>query len=794
MIKNHFKIAFRSFRRRKLVTFIDITGLTIGLTLVGLIGIFSFESFNIDRHQSAQLYRITTVYQSETTKAELPTVGRALIPRIKADIPEVEAVVPLYPAPLPVKIADTYYFDKVAFAGDAFLESFNFQILKGTATNALDNPNQVLLTASMAEKYFSTTDAVGRTLQLGDSTLLTVSAVIEDIASSHIAVDVIVSIGAWEARGGNFDEWFTWDMTCYALLKPEADLTQATQKIAALSMTHNRDQYQRNGYDVSHRLEAVPDIYLKSPLTGFNKSLGNFKQLYILMAIGIALLLLACINFINLTTAVQVERSKEVGVRKTLGAPLMGLRLQFIVETFSLVVLATFVAYGLIAAMLPLARSLTGMAMHFQSLFHPAMLFGALCLVGATTLLAGLYPATLLASLRPISAIKHANMGFQKGATVRQSLVVFQFATTVVLMACTYICVMQIRHMGSQDLGFQQDQVLVIDLSKTPFREFVSNYDGIKHDLQQLANVEFVSGSAGLPGRMGWNGQLVMPEGFPQERSFTMEVIPSDVDYARTLRIPIVAGRDLQSEIPTDIAEGILLNEAACRQIGWSPDEAIGKRISTSGMQNGKVIGVMADYHQHGLQHVINPILIFNATYAYNFIALSTSTSQTQRLVSEIERLWKSRFPGYHFEFFMLEDDFNTQYKQEHTMTSIIGAFAVLTVFVACLGLIGLAAYVVIQRRKEIGVRKVFGASIVGILALLSKDFVKLVFIAIVIASPITWWLMHQWLDNFAYRIAIEWWMLAGVGLAAVAIALLTVGWQAMRAALANPVDSLRDE
>ncbi len=796
MLYNYFKIAFRGFQRRKLFTAINITGLTIGLTLVGLIGIFSYESFKVDHDQPEHLYRVITTYESETAKAELPTVGRALIARIEMEVPEVEAVIPVYNAPIPVKVGNDYYFDKIAFAGPAFLESFNFHIQYGMPEHALNGPNKVVLTASVADRYFSTSDAIGQTILLGDSIPLTVSAVIDDMVNSHMEVDALVSFDTWIAMGGNMNEWFVWDMTCYTLLKSGADPIQATQKIAALSMAHNGEQYRQNGYDVSHRLEAVRDIYLKSPLQGFNRASGNLQQLYVLMVIGAALLLLACVNFVNLTTAVQLERIKEVGVRKTLGAPIGQLRLQFLIETGGMVLLATLVGYGLIAVLLPIARSITSMDMNFRLLFQPTMILGTIALIVVTTLLAGLYPAALLSGLRPISAIKQTVLRFQKGINIRQGLVVFQFTVTLVLIACTYICIMQIRHMDSQDIGFQKEQVVVIDLSKTPFREFVSNYDGIKHELQQIAGIGTVSGSAGLPGRTGWNGQVVKPEGFPQEKSFTMEVIPSDIDYVRVLQIPIVAGRAPQSDIPTDITEGVLLNETACRQIGWTPAEAIGKQVNTAGMETGKVIGVMADYHQHGLRHAVNPILVFNATFAYNFIALSinSQSGNVQQIVNEANRVWKSRFPGYPFEFFMLEDDFNAQYQEERTMAGVIGVFALLTIAVACLGLIGLTTYTIVQKRKEIGIRKVLGASVSGIVALLSKDFVKLVLIAIVVASPIAWWVMNKWLADFAYRIEIQWWMFAVAGLAAVAIALLTVSWQAIRAAVANPVDSLRDE
>lgn len=777
--------------KRKLFSFINITGLTLGLAFAGLVGVYIHENLQVDRTQPDRLYRVITAYQSETSSEKIQTVGRALIPAIEQEIPEVEHVVPMLRANVPIQIGHNYYFDNLAFAGEDFLASFNFPLLDGDVHSALARPNTIVLTKSSAAKYFGSTDVIGKTLTVGDTTLLTVTAVLGDLPASHINVDALLSLETWR---GERNRWFTWDMTCYVLLKTGADREQAERKISALSMAHNGEEYRNNGYDVRHELERVSDIYLHSPLSGFNKASGSATQLYILAAIGIALLTLACINFINLTTAFQAERGKEVGVRKTLGASASSLAGQFFTETSVMVAVASMLALGMVLLLLPIVSEWSGVVLHYSVLASPAVIIGGFITLLATTALAGVYPSLILAKLRPVSAIKGQDRNNYRGRSVRRILVVFQFTVTLVLVTSTLICLRQLDFMRNKDLGFHKDQVAVISLAKSPFRDVIENYESVKHQLAQLPGVTSVTASAGLPGRSGWDGQLVMPEGFSQDKSFTMEVIPSDVDYVKTLGVRIVAGRDFSTDFLTDVSAGVLINEAACRLIGWKPEEAIGKSISTSGMENGKVVGVMANFHQHGLQEEINPILIFNYPYAYNYIAMAIQGGNLNATLEKTGQFWKNRFPGYPFEYFMLDDDFDRQYRTESNLARVVGLFAVLTIMVACLGMIGLTTFTVIQRRKEIGIRKVLGDTVMGIVKLLSRDFVKLVLIAVVIASPIAWWAMNRWLEDFAYRIDIKWWMFAGAGLATVTIAMLTVGWQAIRAATANPVDSLRDE
>jgi putative ABC transport system permease protein len=355
------------------------------------------------------------------------------------------------------------------------------------------------------------------------------------------------------------------------------------------------------------------------------------------------------------------------------------------------------------------------------------------------------------------------------------------------------MAVRQLRYMQNQKLGFNKDRVLVINLRKTPGKTLYENRVSIKQGLEALPRVASVTAAAGLPGRGGWEGQLVRPEGRPPEQALTMEVIPVDHDYVKTLGLTIRAGRDYSRSFAGDATGGVLLNEAACRAFGWAPEEAVGKGISTSGMEGGRVVGVLADYHQHGLQREIEPVLTFIGDY-FGYYVVKLKPGDATAGVAGVEAYWKARFPGYPFEYFFLDEDYNGQYKAEARLARLFGVFSVLAIAIACLGLFGLAAFMAEKRTKEIGIRKVLGASVASIVSLLSGDFLKLVGAAFVLSVPLAWYAVEQWLQGFAYRIAVGPWPFALAGGLALLIALLTISFQAIKAALANPVHSLKNE
>ncbi len=794
MLKNYLKIAWRGLGKKKLFAFINVTGLTLGLAFAALIGLYIYNNISVDREQPDNVYRLTTTYSSETKNDEINTVGRALIPTIAQNIPEVDKVIPLKNFNgVTIKKGTDYFYEKLALAGKDFLQAFNFPLLKGNPGTALTEPFSIVLSDEIAKKYFGRTDVLGETLVINDSVPFKVTGILEKMPPSHMNFDALLSFNSWEKWGGNFEQWFVWDMTCYVTLKSDVDKNKAEEKIAALSMQKNKDEYSKFGYNVKHRLEQVKGIFLHSSMPGFNTSKGSISQLYILSIIGIAMLILACINFINLTTAYQAERTIEVGIRKTMGAKSFSLIMQFMIETFVLVFIAFLLAIGIVVLLLPMVENISGQDISVHILYSPAIVFSGLGLMLLTTLLAGWYPALLLSRLSPMGSIKK-NMHVERGNfTLRKALVVFQFSVSITLITATIIAAKQFNYIQSKDLGFTKNAVLIVDLRKAPYRELRKNYENVKNELGKVPGVQSVAGSAGLPGQYAWDGQLVQPEGFAKEKSFTMEVIPSDMDYVKTLGVKIIAGRDFSSSFITDAANGVLLNEEACRLIGWNAAEAVDKMISTSGMDSGRVIGVMQNYHQHGLQEKVSPVMIFNATYAYNYMAVQLN-GDVKNAIGGLAAVWKKRFPGYSFNYSMLEEDLDKQYAEENRLAKVINIFSVLTIFVAALGLFGLVTFITTQRTKEIGVRKVLGASVSSIVFLITQQFLLLVGVAILISVPVAWMAGETWLQDFAYRISIEWWMFLVAGVVAIILALLTVSYQAIRAALVNPVKSLRME
>ncbi|WP_428654461.1 ABC transporter permease [Runella sp.] len=798
MLRNYLKIAWRNLLKNKTYTFTNVLSLTIGLAACGLIALYIFEEWQVDRfHEKGdRIYRVLTNTISNG-KEELAagTVGRPLAQTILREVPEAEQVVAVRWANLPVKANNQYFFDKELFAGEHFLETFTFPLKEGDSHTALQQPYTLVLTADIARKYFGNESALGKTLLLNDTIPFKVTGVLaESQQLSHIDFQVLISLPTFYAMGGTADAWFTWDEFCYVLLDKNANPEAAEKKISALSMKYNSKEYKNNGFEVTHSLEAVPSIYLHSEASGINKATGSAKQLSMLGAIGIFLLLLACINFINLSTAHQSQRAKEVGVRKAIGAGYSALIGQFIGESLLLALLAGVLSALLMVVALPYLNELTQKAIPIARLVHPLTIAIGSCFLVATGLLAGWYPSLVITRFRPIDTLRGVLTAANKGTWLRQGLVVFQFTISLILIVSTLVVVRQVRFMQAQKLGFTKERVLVVDLRQTPRRQVVENFESIKQQLAALPNIESATGVAALPGRNGWNGQMVWVDGRPQDQAISLEVIPVDHDYVKTLGMNIRHGRDYSKKFTTDAEHGVLLNEAACKALGWKPDEAVGKKLTTPGLDDGQVVGVIADFHQHGLQKKIKPLLTFMAPYAYGYLALRMGSGDVTTSVAEVEKFWKNRFAGYTFNYFFLDEDFNRQYQSEQRTSTIFSVFAVLAILIACLGLFGLAAFTAAKRTKEIGIRKVLGASVTSIVSMLSSEFLKLVFIALVIASPIAWYFMNQWLEDFAYRIEISWWIFGIAGLLAILIAFGTVGFQAIKAALMNPVKSLKTE
>lgn len=797
MLKNHLKVFFRQFKKRPLNSIVNIVGLAIGLAVCGLIGMYIANEMSVDQFHTNgdRIYRVNSWLQSPSGEAgSMPTVGRPIAKTITEEVAEVEKVVPMHNFGTSVLHEQKRYFEEVYFAGEHFFEVFSFPLLEGNPASVLKEPYSAVITESIKQKFFGNEPAIGETIILSDSIQFQITGIAKDPQPSHIPVEILVSMSTFYAMGGSPNEWFTLDGYCYVMLGDKVVYETAEAKLAGIPMRKKGDLFKEYGYVVKLELDPLEDIHLKAKAPYGMKPNGDLKRLRLLGMIAIFVLLIGCINFINLTTAQTVERAKEIGIRKTIGASRWALIGQTLSEALLLVFIASGVAALIMDLGLPFFNNLTDQSLSLSFFLDQRIWPAILLFLVLTGLLAGGYPAVSQARLRPVESLKGQYREGKSGGNLRKVLVVAQFGISIVLVISTIVVFRQLNFMQNSELGFQKDQMLVINARKTPRNQFIENYETLKQELLSVAGVELVSGTTAIPGRTGWGGQLVRPEGAPEDMNYTMEVIPSDHDYVATLGLKIKAGRDFSTAFSTDAEEGVLLNEKACRIFGWSPDEAIGKKIWTSGRDGGVVVGVLEDYHQHGLQSEINATVNFISTRTYRYLMLRLNGSDFQSSIQSVKAAWEAQFPGYPFDYQFLDDAFNQQYQSEARLSRTFGIFALLGILTACLGLFGLSVFMAEKRTKEIGIRKVLGATVQQLVALLSKDFLKLVLFSIFLGAPFAWYFMEKWLENFAYHINIQWWMFALAGSLALGIALLTVSVHAIRAALANPVEALKDE
>jgi putative ABC transport system permease protein len=582
----------------------------------------------------------------------------------------------------------------------------------------------------------------------------------------------------------------------YALLREGTDIKAFATKARGLVMRHASEQLRQFGYELYIGFQPLSDVYLNAGIGNGLGPISNITYVYLLSAIAIFVLFIACINFTNLATARAVERAREVGVRKVIGSTRSALIRQFLSESFLTTVLALLFALVLIIGTLPLFNELANKSFTVHDVFSPQLLAAIILLLVLVSLLAGLYPAFVLSGFKPVQVLKGTFATSAGGTGLRKTLVVVQFAISCSLIICTLVVLGQLRYMQSQDLGFTKEQVLVLDARKAPWAIRHKQYETLKQELKKHTAIKEVSATYSVPGRSGWQGQVVFPEGRPKDQGISVEYMAVDHDFVRTFDLKVIAGRDLSADFTSDEKNALLINETAVKQLGWeTPEKAVGRKIeSPSGYPEGIVVGVIKDYHQHGLQEKIAPLVMDINSQVFGLFAIRLQTNNITTTIETIQATSKQFFGNYPLDYFFLDDDFARQYDKEVRLTKIFTTFSTLAILIACLGLFGLVAFTTVQRTKEICIRKVLGAPVGSIVVMLSKDFLKLVCIAFVIACPMAWYAMSRWLEDFAYRIDLSWWIFALAGIVALAIAFLTVSFQSVKAALANPVKSLRNE
>ena len=807
MLKNYVKIALRHVQRHRSYAFINIAGLAVGMASSLLILFYVQDEWSYDRfHEKAdRLYRLGTDFQppDDGPINRANTVGWPVGRALAATYPEVERILYLRPTSLPIKHDGRYFYENVLYADTNFFEAFSFPLVKGDPKTALQDPFTLVVTEEMERKYFGGESALGQTITLDDSLLFTVTGVARDVpTNSHLTFDLLISFETFCILRPNDCErhfsngWFHVNMFNYALLRKGVSGDAFAEKVAGFVMEQAGSIFSDIGYTVTLQLEPVKEIYLRSNRGNRLGPTSDITYVYILSSVALFVLLIATINFMNLATARSADRAKEVGVRKVVGSSRAGLMGQFLSESFLTCLLATVLALGLLSLALPFFNDLAGKTITMGMLLSARFTPWLVGLVLGISVLGGLYPAFVLSGFKPVETLRGSYATSRRGRRLRQGLVVFQFTLSCALIVSTLVVFNQLRYMQQQDLGFDKEQVLVLDARTAPWpwATRTQQYKTVKNALIEHRAVEHVSASFVAPGRSGWRGQIAFPEGRAADEGLLIEYLPVDHDFAKTFRLQVIAGRDFSTAFETDRDEALLINEAAVAAMGWgTPQEALGKRLKTSG-KDGRVIGVVKDYHHHGLQQAIGPMVMAIAPF-YNFFSLRIATDDdVPATLAHLEQVWNSFFAGYPFTYFFLDEDYDRQYRAEERLTKIFALFASLAVLIACLGLFGLAAYTAQQRTKEIGIRKTLGASILSIIALLSRDFIKLVLLACLVATPVAYVAMQRWLEVFAHRIDLSGWIFLLAGALALATALLTVSYQAIKAALTDPVKALRYE
>lgn len=817
MFKNYIKIAFRNLWKHKSFSGINILGLAIGMAICLLILQYvsfklSYDQFNSnvkniyrvvnDRYQDGKLIQHGTITYSGVGKA-LKDDYDAVIENTRVE-PSGEKII-IYNDK---KLGE----DRILFVENSFFSMFSYPLVAGDAGSVLKEPYTLILSEELARKIFDYkgndfSQFLGKTLNIQTDTMLyTIQGICKNVPeNSHLKFNLLISYQSlmsygWEAADYNFTESDFWH---YVQLKPGADYKALNAKLNAFSQKHFQGN-KISGSDEKFYLQPLSKAHLYSDFEYEIGQTGSATVVWGLLIIALFIITIAWVNYINLTTARAVERAKEVGIRKVVGGVKKQLISQFLIESFIINLISIALAFGFVSLTqagfnVLLQHELSLSYLWTKGLGGHNILFGLIGIVLLGILISGFYPAFVLSSFKPITVLKGRFSSSKKGIAFRKVLVITQFSITVALIIGSLVVVSQLRFMTHKALGFNMDQILLI---KSPMltewdSTFIGKVNNFKEELKQLSQVKGAATSWSAPGGDLGRSFNIRQANAASENRFTMRHTGIDYDFLNVYEVKLLAGRNFTSaDHDPDFSKlhNLIINKSAATLLGFtSPENAIGKTI-LRGNQRWDVIGVVGDYHQKSLRYPLEPIIFMPAYSTNSDISVKINPTDITKTIDAIKQKYEAFFPGNLFDYSFLDENFNKQYENEQLFGKVFSVFAGFAILVACLGLFGLAMFSTIQRTKEIGVRKVLGASVSSILMLLSKDFVKLILIASIVAFPAAWWVMNRWLQDFAYRIDIQWWMFAVAGVAALGIALLTVSFQAIKAAVANPVKSLRSE
>jgi len=810
MIKNYFKIAWRNLMKYKFISFINLFGLAVGLTCCLLISTYVLNELSYDRYNknAENIYRVTRTFKNAAgvVSLKLSAVAPPFGYYFPTEFPEIKQMTRLLnTGTVPFKYGDKIIAEpNVYFADQNLFNVFTLKVLKGNPQTALKEPFSVMLTENIAKKYFGNEDPMNKVIRANNQFDLKVTGIFKGFPeNSFMHPEVLVSFNTLkdsavygeknlETNWGN-NAFFT-----FIVLPDYYNPKNLTTRFPAFLDKHMVAQYAPNQPSKMTELglQKLTDIHLYSHTDYEAEPNGDIYKVYIFSAIALFILLIACINYMNLSTARSSLRAKEIGIRKVIGARKKELIYQFLSESVLIAWSAILIAFVLLYYTLPWLNEVSGQELSVGTLMKWQVLLPLFFTPFIIGIISGLYPALYMSSFQPVKTLKGLFKAGGPNISFRKILVIAQFTISIVLIITTIIVFQQLHYMQDTSLGYDKEHIIVL-----PYYNTVNpQYESFRNDLLQTRGITDIGRSSRIPtGRLlDDNGASTMVSDSMQPIITDIKYVDADYDFIPTYGIHLVAGRNFSRSYSMDTSN-FILNESAIKAIGWkSPQDAIGKDFKY-GNTKGKVVGVMADFHFESLQHAIIPLVLLNpattpANSSFNNLSIKLSGNNISGTLSSVEKIWKRYMPDLPFQYTFLDENFNKLYQSEQRQETIFTVFSCIAIFIACLGLFGLSAFEITQRVKEIGVRKVLGANVGSIVTLLTKDFLKLVLIATVIAFPIAWYAMSQWLHGFAYRINIHWWVFLLSAILALAIALITVSFQAIKAAVANPVESLRSE
>jgi len=803
MIRNHFVSVWRYISRNSVFTAINVLGLVIGMTAFLLIVQYTSHELSYDNFWKNG-DRIFRMQQDRYNKGELSTRWAAgcngIGPDLKRNFPEVKEYVRLTKRNAMLSHGDIFFKeDNVYYASDGFFKVFDLELVEGVDSTALKGPNKMVISRSMEKKYFGDEPALGKTMRNNGRTEYLITGVYEDLPpNTHMALDAMLSFATFADLVGEKEEdmnYWGWDgFLTYILLDEHASPAALESKLPDFVIKMDGEELAKFDEKMVFHLQAVSDIHLDSDFIMEFKANGDRDTANFLLVVALLIILIAWINYINLSTAKSIERAREVGVRKVMGSQRWQLMQQFLVESLLLNTIAVGLAIGLVMSLTPYFANLTGRPLGYEMFYQNNFWLGCAALIVGGALLSGIYPALVLSAYKPVEVLKGRFKNTHQGVFFRKGMVVLQFLASIMLIVGTYTVYNQIDFMRDQELGVDINQTLVVRAPNVVDSTFRNTLQVFKNKILQYPEVTSITASEEVPGsspNFNAGGIRRITQGEDEGNQYRVLVV--DHDFIPAYGLQIIAGRQFSNDVVNE-RENMLLNETSLGTMGFeNPEQALNELVIFWG-DTLRIVGVVKNFRQESLKKDFEPLLFLYNKGPQGYLSIKFNTANVQTSLAGFERDMKEFFPGNPFDYFFLDEHYEQQYKADQQFGSVFGIFSGLAIFIACLGLFGLSSLTALQRTKEIGVRKVLGASIQSILALVSREYILLLGIAIVGATPLSWWIMNNWLQAFANRIHLSWWIFALPSLVVVAIALFTVSFHTLKAARANPAQSLRVE